>query len=98
MNKSQKIWNSIGNESLDALWEYVEKKSDYDKNPELRGMVKELSEIFKEVKDNNLRYRLESAANERASVSLYQGFVLGFEEAVKVLVWSPRTKKPKYRK
>jgi len=84
VNNFQRVWDGIGNESFKNLWECVVEKDDYDDSQEYKEIMNEFSVMLDGIHDPILRCKIECEVSKFTTLAMYQGFVLGFREAVKL--------------
>lgn len=85
MNAYQKLCNGIGNDSLAALLESIENRESHQDTPEYDGFITNFYDLLGKIDHDDLRNGIEEMSSSWASAVMYQGFVLGFQEAVNLL-------------
>lgn len=85
MNTYQKLCNRIGNDSLAALLESIESRDSYQDSPEYDELITYFYHLLEKINDDEIRKDIEETSTCCASAAMYQGFVLGFQEAVNLL-------------
>lgn len=86
MTNVKKICDIIGTESYEALWDVVTNRGSYKELPEYNEMNSVFYNSLRKIDDKILKFEIEEEASEFSTVAMYQGFVLGFQEAVKLLI------------
>ncbi|KNZ41462.1 hypothetical protein [Acetobacterium bakii] len=85
MEKLQTTYNRIGDERLEALWNLAESKIDYDKAEWFIESYGAVYAALEEIKNKDLMLEVDGSINAYVSCAMYQGFVIGFQEAIKLL-------------
>ncbi len=85
MNTYQKLCNKIGNDSLATLWESIENKIGYQDTPEYDELITNFYDLLEKIDNDDLRNGIEETSTSCSSAAMYQGFALGFQEAVGLL-------------
>lgn len=85
MNTYQKLCHGIGNDSLAALLESIENRDSYKDSPEYDELITNFYHLLEKIDDDSIRNGIEETYACCSSAAMYQGFVLGFQEAVNLL-------------
>lgn len=86
MDNFNELYKKIGNESLEALWDVVLTNKTPEIAPNCRGKTDVYNRLINSVPDDDLRADLENMESQLTSLAMYQGFVLGFKEAVRLIL------------
>lgn len=81
----QNVYGSIGNESLEALYDVAISNTDSEDTPGYEEITNSFHELIERIADENLRSEFERIESQASTLIMYQGFVLGFKEAVHLL-------------
>lgn len=85
MTNYEKIYASIGNECMASLLRAIENRNGYKDTPEYHEMITQFHDLLGQIQDQDLKENIGESSVGCTSVAMYQGFVLGFREAVQLL-------------
>ncbi|WKY47072.1 hypothetical protein Q5O24_11975 [Eubacteriaceae bacterium ES3] len=85
MSQFRKICTQIGNDSLLALFENTVARKDFEVMAEYIEIIDKFDELLAQIEHKNIRYGIEEINSNCVNIAMYQGFVLGFNEAVSLL-------------
>ncbi|WKY47166.1 hypothetical protein Q5O24_12475 [Eubacteriaceae bacterium ES3] len=85
MNNYDEICKRIGNEYLENLLDSIIGRDNYKDMPEYMEVLGQLNSLLNQIPDNDLKYEIDTTFDNCTSAALFQGFVLGFNEAVGLL-------------
>lgn len=86
MAEYQKVCDVIGNDSFEALWSSILYKRGYENIPEYDAVTSDFYEQLEKIPGSDLKFSIEEKVSSFTSLAMYQGFVLGFREAVKLIL------------
>lgn len=92
MTNHQKNYIGMGNKSLSSIWESIENRIDFQNTPEYDEMTTVLYNLLEKIQDEDLKNTIVEVSTSYSNLAMYQGFVLGFREAVEHLTCKPKRK------
>ena len=85
MSNLQTIYNNIGDKRLEALWNVADDENNYDEAEWYIESNKAVDAALSEIKNKALINEIDESINAYISCAMYQSFVIGFKEAIKLL-------------